>query len=212
MTIRGNGNMTLREYLESYDQPLNEGIKDSLKEKVQKFKENAKIVALAIGVLTGAFGLGNWALGAAVTSSGKMNLKDCMTQLKDAKAGIEFVIKKNTSPELLEKANRQLQAAGDILNDVQEIYDKTNPNLPSTKKYEKVEEAIKKAKTSIKICDQVGQEIWEQSKNDRDAREFRQMRKTNTYYMNSSNRNWIKPAIDQNHYKAKKWRYPYVKK
>ena len=211
--------MTLKEYLESYDESLDEGIGDNIKEKIKKFKDNAKNVALTLGVIATILGTLTYA-GIGIKSIGQgIKFDSYISRLQDSKKYIEYEIKDNNdnyktniSPELIEKADKQMKAAENVLNDLEKAYNKTKSFLPSKKQNEKFEEAMKKAETSIKICNQVREEIWQQSANDRDAREFNQMRKTNKYYINSGNIDWLKPAINQNHYKTKKWRYPYIKK
>lgn len=172
--------MTLKELLESYDEPLNESLFDKKKLEAvgKKIKEGAKFIVklgaiyIALNALAGT-NIMSWDRDAL-----KRNIEDAKWELKTAKqnylslsGGIEDgKIYPDIYPEVRKKLKNQIIATSDVIDNAETVLNKEGKLLKaanpfSDKSLKAVNNELKKVMTSAKITDRVIREVDKEIEN-----------------------------------------------
>lgn len=195
--------MTLKEYLESYDRPLNEenldeGIKDILKKKLSEHKEGIKKFAIAlggfIGVVSSLFFAGYQLKKAGDEMRMTFPLESNMENLEIAQHSLQNLLTRETlSLEMMEKGSKQIQAAKRLILETKTALRKYNHNISKEDK-EKIKEQLKQLEVAAKITEQVKSEIYDEAENNAEARSFHNLvtgKSKAAYYSTESGKKWL---------------------
>ena len=169
--------MTLKEYLESYDEPLNEGLFDKVKLLFRSLKKNFKTTILALSLAANLItGINVAADNSTEVLKMKQEVSEKISKLNNLNFFTEIERKVSnvdehySTPEQIEKLSRQIEAQKHILGEVTDAYNKISILKPAKSQEKKIEDAIKKAETCIKFSEDTLKEIKEENHNDMTVR------------------------------------------
>ena len=174
--------MTIKELLESYDEPLNEGFKDKIKSGFKKFKEGAKFAAKLGAILIALNTAFSSAAGTNIMSwdrdtlgrrieMAKESLKEAKKEYLFLDGGIEDgKIYPDIYPEVRSKLRNQIMATSDVIDKAEAVLNKEGKLLKganpfSDKSLKAVKKEIDKVTTSMKITDKVLREADKEIEN-----------------------------------------------